>query len=320
MNLRNEIAYVRVRKEKPAPKKTAKAKLVYFAVLALGIAYLGYLGYMKFAFVEGVGQIVFQSIRIHAEDDIKIESFLVQEGDKVHIGDSLVIYRRMVPLGEVNTGEGLDGITRSLQMKEMERDKLNHEIEKSRAGWKRMQKLKSLGVLQPGELDRQDSQIRELEVRLKMVINEIAGWEKMLETLSKGGAGAQTAGNGYIASPIDGQVRDCFKENFEVATKGQPIMVLDETKDVRIRAYFELEDVNSLKKNTQAEIRFVDGTKSRGRINGYYPSTKPLPEEFQRKYEPVHRCIMVDVFPWDANEAAKWKKTFKMTAKIRIPR
>lgn len=42
-------------------------------------------------------------------------------------------------------------------------------------------------------------------------------------------------------------------------------------------------------------MRFPEGRKTDGYIKNVYPLTQPLPPEFQKKYEPVRRCIVADI-------------------------
>ena len=62
-----------------------------------------------------------------------------------------------------------------------------------------------------------------------------------------------------------------------------------------IKAFFEQKDLLSLEKGRPVEIEFPDGIKVSGKISRLYSATLAQPPEFQKKYEPTHRNVVVDV-------------------------
>ncbi|MEM7298982.1 MAG: hypothetical protein AAF391_12035 [Bacteroidota bacterium] len=67
-------------------------------------------------------------------------------------------------------------------------------------------------------------------------------------------------------------------------------------------------------------ISFPDGSKGKGYIKKYHISTKELPPEFQKKYEPTERTILTEIYPIDEETANLWKKFYKMDVKVSLPR
>ncbi len=100
-------------------------------------------------------------------------------------------------------------------------------------------------------------------------------------------------------SPFSGMVTRIYFDSYEVALKGQKIMDIFQPTGVRIKAFFEQKDLKYIKKGKEVLIEFPDGEKIKGRISRFYFASLALPPEFQKKYEPLHRSIAVDVIPFD---------------------
>ncbi len=98
-------------------------------------------------------------------------------------------------------------------------------------------------------------------------------------------------------SPFSGMVTRIYFDSYEVALKGQKIMDIFQPTGVRIKAFFEQKDLKYVKKGKEVMIEFPDGEKIKGKISRFYFASLALPPEFQKKYEPLHRSIAVDILP-----------------------
>lgn len=121
----------------------------------------------------------------------------------------------------------------------------------------------------------------------------------------------------YFLSPIDGTVTRIFKESFEVALKSEEIMSIHKPENIKIKAYVEQEDIGDLRIGDELDIVFPDGSDSEGFVDKFHFTTSRLPEEFQKKYEPTTRTILVDIVPKDPEAAKKWQAYYKMGVIVR---
>lgn len=121
----------------------------------------------------------------------------------------------------------------------------------------------------------------------------------------------------YFMSPIDGTVTRIFKESFEVALKSEEIMSIHKPENIKIKAYVEQEDIGDLRIGDELEVIFPDGTDSEGFVDKFHFTTSRLPEEFQKKYEPTTRTILVDIVPKNPEAAKKWQAYYKMGVIVR---
>ncbi|HPT00826.1 MAG TPA: hypothetical protein PKW96_09815 [Candidatus Aminicenantes bacterium] len=97
-------------------------------------------------------------------------------------------------------------------------------------------------------------------------------------------------------SPLSGMVTRIYFGEYEVALKGEQIMnIYQSGGNMSIKAFFEQKDLLSLEKGRPVEIEFPDGIKVSGKISRLYSATLAQPPEFQKKYEPTHRNVVVDV-------------------------
>ena len=93
-------------------------------------------------------------------------------------------------------------------------------------------------------------------------------------------------------------------------------MVIHQLENLKIKAYFHQSLYQEIRLGEEVEIEFPDGTIGRGVINNFYVSTYELPAEFQKRYEPVERRIVVDVLPLNLDEATRWIGYYKMAVTI----
>jgi hypothetical protein len=136
-----------------------------------------------------------------------------------------------------------------------------------------------------------------------------------------GGLGVGDNSNlNYYISPINGTITQIFIEQFEVALESQQVLSMHQPEGIYVRGYFKQSDLDEFKEGDEVTIKFPDGTNSTGVIKHIYFASYTMPEEFQKKYEPVTRVIASDIYPLNDEELKKWKKYYKIGVKIIKPR
>ncbi|UKN02810.1 HlyD family secretion protein [Paracrocinitomix mangrovi] len=92
---RKEESYLRYFEEQSARKSKRSFnwdRFVYLVLLALFLFFTGRFIVNSYFYIEGNGQVLFESVDIRHTDDIRILEFMVKEGDDVEIGDTLFTY------------------------------------------------------------------------------------------------------------------------------------------------------------------------------------------------------------------------------------
>lgn len=206
-----------------------------------------------------------------------------------------------------------------------------------------------LGVLPQSRLDVRQNEIVQLKAQNSRLAEEISESRKLLGQLQSDLA-AKSANNGsvnsnikinastpngaqetdgddggqaevepkkeYFISPLAGTINQIFTKEFETALRNDVVLSVHKKSPIFVRVYFNQEDLAQIAVGEEFEIKFPDGTISKGVLKSFYYSTIPLPEEFQKRYEPISRAVVGDVYPVNIDEAKRWKDFYKMSVDV----
>ncbi len=91
---RKEDSYLRYfdEKNKKAKKPFNWDRFIYLCLLTLVVFFLGRYFVNNYFYIEGNGQVLFESVDIRHTDDIRVLEFMHEEGEDVMIGDTLFAY------------------------------------------------------------------------------------------------------------------------------------------------------------------------------------------------------------------------------------
>lgn len=206
-----------------------------------------------------------------------------------------------------------------------------------------------LGVLPQSRLDVRQNEIVQLKAENSRLAEEIAEIKKILSQLQADLAAAGTKSNGvksnvkingggskgsqetdndngglaelekkkqYFISPIAGTINQIFTKEFETALRDEVVLSVHKKSPIFVRAYFDQKDLDQISIGEEFTVTFPDGTISKGILKSFYYSTIPLPEEFQKRYEPVSRAVVGDIYPVNIEEAQRWKDFYKMSVDV----
>ena len=205
-----------------------------------------------------------------------------------------------------------------------------------------------LGVLPQSRLDVRQNEIVQLKAENERIAEEISEARKILGQLQSelaasrtssepvtsninanvngsangggdgaGGAAAETEPKKkYFISPIAGSINRIYTLEYETALRDEVVLAIHKKSPIFVRAYFDQEDLADVAVGEEFTVTFPDGTVSRGVLKSFYYSTIPLPEEFQKKYEPVSRAVVGDIYPVNIDEAKQWKNFYKMSVDV----
>ncbi|HYG52262.1 MAG TPA: HlyD family efflux transporter periplasmic adaptor subunit [Flavobacteriales bacterium] len=120
----------------------------------------------------------------------------------------------------------------------------------------------------------------------------------------------------YYLSPIDGTVTKINFQSMEVALKSEIIMSIHKPEHIYVKGFFDQSDIGNVQIGDQVQVQFPDGSISLGKIQRFYYATNAIPEEFQKKYEPITRTLLADVVPVNNEELKKWRTFYRMSVKI----
>jgi HlyD family secretion protein len=206
---------------------------------------------------------------------------------------------------------------------------------------KRIKEQVILDLAPRSKLDDLDESIKQAEydiARLKSEIGEAAAFINTLNNMEKpegnksvtkintanntkglSGGGGGNGDDNYLKhylSPIDGTVTKINFQSMEVAMKSEIIMSIHKPEHIYIKAFFDQQDMGHVAIGDEVDLEFPDGSTSIGKIKRFYYATNAIPEEFQKKYEPVTRTLLADVIPISLAELKKWRTFYRMGVKI----
>jgi multidrug resistance efflux pump len=198
-----------------------------------------------------------------------------------------------------------------------------------------------LGVLPQSRLDLRQNEIVQLKAENSRIQEEISELKKISGQLqsdlsaargttdrissninstdnddSQGGASDSESVKKYFISPISGSINRIYTLEYETALRDEVVLAIHKKSPIFVRAYFDQEDLADVGIGEEFTVTFPDGTVSKGILKNFYYSTIPLPDEFQKRYEPISRAVVGDIYPANGEEARRWKNFYKMSVDV----
>jgi RasGAP-like protein len=352
IDFKRKDSVIRVVNEEMKKPKRNWDRVIYIVFLSLVGLFLGYYAINKIFFIKADGQVLFENVSIRLTDDCRLIAYQKDEGDTVKVGDSLFTYTldKDNLWGNMSLAGGITATSYDNEWDWIEKEKyalmkkvaLNKiDITESTAligSYKseiqRLQNEIVLDVLPKNRLEYVQNEILRLNTaiaKLSSENNQLYGLLKQLNSMIKnprvkstksgsmsGGGNGDDDENGVrvFYSPIDGTVTRIYTHQFEVTLKSEQIMAIHKNTPMYVKGFFEQEDLNYFKEGDLVNIEFPDGTESKGLIKRFYYATYPLPDEFQKRYEPTTRTIAADIYPVTDNEYEHWRAFYKMSVTV----
>lgn len=282
---------------------------VYIAFIVVILCLLTWYVMKRILFVEGVGHLVLEQVEIKLKDDAMIEEIFIQEGKKAKKGDKLFRYNLLYheyPLKDTTRTVIDTKRLESYDVSVYEATILNLMQDKARIAAKLQEvKLSSeacktqmeesllqlqLGVITRTQYDQIQHQCKENELNVSSLAIELKSIDELILKVPKQQAIStrtetskfepQPTFKGYYASPISGKVVRWNKKEHELVLAGESIVGIQSLAAPYILAYFEQSDAEFIQLGNEVSIEFSNNEISKGKIDFIYPTTVPLPVEF----------------------------------------
>ncbi|HEY6161163.1 MAG TPA: HlyD family efflux transporter periplasmic adaptor subunit [Bacteroidia bacterium] len=339
----------------PKARNTNYDRYIYFGILSLIITYVVYYLIVKFLYIRADGHVLYDDVKIRLTDDSRIIKFFRHEGDSICRGDTLFTYLPDQQNEAGGTGLSLSGLgvtsyanqadwidkeiynlEKKIALNKIEISEQTSMLKMYKADLKRVKNEVTLDALPHSRLEstqneiarahsaisklnQENSQLNGLIKKLRDIAKDYNPVKRSVNLSSLTSAGGNGDGDGEVQvfySPIDGIINRVFLSDFEVALRQDDILSVQRKSRIYVKAYFEQEDMDYFKEGDTLDLKFPDGTKSRGYIKRFYFGTYPLPEEFQKRYEPLKRTIAADILPASKAEEQRWKVYNKLSVEI----
>ncbi|MEY2938712.1 MAG: hypothetical protein RL062_1301 [Bacteroidota bacterium] len=349
VNFKRQGADIRVMSDKgPVKSRRQWDRIIYFIVFFSLIGWVGYYIFTRNFYVRADSHVLYENVNVRLLKDCRIMEYYVDEDHEVKFGDTLFRYIENAPeqgydvTAEIqaptsnNDNPAYQWVVREIlnteqriAVNETHIDENQSLIKTYQNELKEIQAMVQLGVMPQSRLDLRNNEI----IKLKSDISRIEEENKKLRTsienlrakipainqdykknfrLAKEGI----AEDKYFVSPFDGSVNRIYIRQFETCLKSEITMSIHRVSPIFVRAYFQQEDIDYLKVGDEFTVEFPNGKKTVGILKRFYYSTIPLPEEYQKRYEPTTRSLAGDIYPKDTTEAKEWESYYKMGALV----
>lgn len=252
-------------KPTPAPEASPAARksiLLGVALVVVAMLLLALSGYVFFSPKEDpvTGQVEVDEIRIAGKVPGRITEFLVEEGQQVRAGDTLVRIYSPEVLAKLEQAQAARSAAQAQSQKAQagarkEQKEGAYELwQKAKAGlevaeksFARVERLYKEGVLPAQKYDEATAQLRAMQASEKaarsqydMAINGAQREDKWAaEALVERATGAISEVNAYIqegalVAPIDGRISEIYPHRGELVGTGAPIMSIADDRAVRV--------------------------------------------------------------------------------------
>lgn len=334
-----KASVIQTLQEPPQPKKRFNwQRWMWIAIIGFALFKLGAYIYQGLAETHAEGQIEFGKQTVSFVQDVQLLHLQVGEGDHIKTGDTLFWYRNQLDSKtaaevERQTASPVEWVERELlqteqqiALKRIEQQRLSKSLAAAHVQQQEQIELVVLGAHSRREhLGDLAAQVRTLEANTQAVDQEIRYLQRYRGKLQAQARKMQqlqerpyqdlAAPQPYLAQ-TDGIIGQINVEAQEICYEQQPLLTIHQSEAIRIRAYFDQEELPFLKQGDIVQVRFPDGSRGQGEVANFHIATAALPSEFQKKYEPTERNIVVDILPLSQTEATRWSAFYKMTVEL----
>lgn len=325
---------IRTLKEpKRKKKKLNFDRVLYFIIIGIGIFFLTRHLYKKLAWIQGNGMVLMQKVDVNFTEDIRVKNLYVQAGDTINQYQNLFSYTNnqfdndatmqlnSISAAQSNQNEYLK-IQQQIALKQNQLHLLKKQLRVLQQKERTHTKLVLLDALPKTKLHEIQHNKTQTTLQIQWLQDELVLLKQFKYKVHRTHTQQLTTQNTVLKStyksPINGIVGQLFKAPEEACYKTETVMTIHNPEDIFINAYFKLKDLKYVKKGSLVKVIFPDRSTSIGRIHMVYIATYAAPSEFQKKYEPTERNLLVKIIPQQHEDTALWRSFYKLEVDLRI--
>lgn len=347
----NKASVIKGIKEETPKKKTNWDRVVYLVILVLMLVSLIFYVVQRNIYVSSLGEVITERFDVMNAENIEILQYYVSQYDTVQKGDTLFRYRAdfnddadggsgvNLSLSAGTTDKTPDWVLRekaitlkSIELRKIEIADLEARVVKTENEIERLKVEVNLDVYSPAVLKQQRLMLADYKVQLQKTKSELASLYQYLRQLNAmefeskkitvtsnsigTGNGDGDARDKYYISPVSGFVTEILTPEHGITYQKQVTMYISNLDKIMIKGYIEQNNIDFYKTGDVVELRFMDGTKSKGLIKDFYINTQEVPEEFRQIRGLNQRNVVAEIIPVNENEKLKWKQYYQFTVKV----
>ncbi len=261
--------------------KHTQSMIISFMVVLAVVGLVTLTGFVFFHPHEEVivGQAEVEEVRISGKVPGRITEYLVEEGQMVHRGDTLVRIYSPEVLAKLEQAEAAKSAAQSLQRQAGEGTNRNiqnsvYEIWQSaqvgldvtRKSYERVKSLYEQGVISAQKFDEVEAKLHSMEAAERAAKSQyelskrglLSQDKATMQALVSRTDGLLSEVSAYLdentlTSPIDGMVTDIFPHRGELVGSGAPVMNIADTATMHILFAIREDKLQNIARNTQLE-------------------------------------------------------------------
>jgi len=317
MKLIRRKKYINFASEGAPPKRPWRkqlGKIVYYALLALLIYWLGFFAFRRLVFISGEGFYVYPAKSLVYHDAFIIDTLFYSAGDTVARGDMLAA-GRFDSQGVLGTSPSriqaaavsrLSKTNRDIELKQVELKHSRKELETFTAELGQLQKAHALELVMAEKIEKVRGSIAAVKRKILELNDEIAVLQfykdrvkdRALENEANSTAEMGVLHYDTIRSPCAGVVLNSIPLGLLYIAAGEPVAIVADTgSNAHIEAYFDQRYRSFLHIHQPVTCRLESGKRIKGTINVVGPMTIAQPPEFQQQPKPLQKMIFVKIKP-----------------------
>jgi multidrug resistance efflux pump len=346
--------------EKPIKKGFNWDRVIYFATLLIIVLSFGTYFISKQVRVSAESEIIMDKFNVTFTDDIIVTEYFIEEGDSIKAGDSLFTYRldleddgglaaALANSNDANYSKSTESwLTReklnTLKNIDLKRIELRDVSRRTQLLERDLDKIKKevfLEIYPPSKLQTAEEKIEELkneQLTIKEEINYLSRYldvtiqrleelRSQIPNVQLGEMNGVVAGDGggiqeefVYYSPKDGMVSQVYARSDEVCYKQSLVTDIIEFQGLHILSYFKQKDLKFITSGDIVDIKFPDGSKSKGIIDKLYIKTTVLPDRLYDTDSNSDRRVRAVIVPLNIEDASKWFEFYKINVTVSKPK
>lgn len=238
------------------------------------------------------------------------------------------------------TREKLNSL-KNIDLKKIELKDIDRKIKTLEGDMDKIKKEVFLEIYPPSKLQNAEESLMDLKNDKQSVNEEISYLNKYLNvtiqrleelrsqvpSVNLGEVNGVIGANGGLDvnefiyyAPKDGMISQVYARSDEVCYKQNLVTDIIEFQGLHILAYFKQEDLKFVGNGDIVDIKFPDGSKSKGIVDKLYIKTTNLPDRLYDQGSKIERRVRAVVVPLDVEDSSKWYEFYKINVLVSKPK
>ncbi|PKP20849.1 MAG: hypothetical protein CVU06_10360, partial [Bacteroidetes bacterium HGW-Bacteroidetes-22] len=218
---------------------------------------------------------------------------------------------------------------KTISLKYIDIRDIDNNIAQTNAAIERLKMEVHLDLVSPAILSEKRMVVENLRVERQRKVSELGYLQQYLRQLdsfeddykkyqlSTVGFGDGNAPiKSYYVSPVSGIITKIPKPENEISFRQDIIMYISNLDEIFIRVFIEQNDLEYFEPGDVVNLRFLDGTRSKGRIKEFYVNTESVPEPFRKIRGKDQRNVVAVVNPVNDDEKRIWRSYYQFTVQV----